>query len=426
VKYEKRVLLTVLPVVLLFLSVGQAQQQKVLEEQIAAYEKVLAAREAVLDTLAAQLSETNTQLDAQLAERDRLSRRILELSNRQTRIRAQTQRLGAQQRASARRIARLSAQADGLEGQLQDLLTNLHKRRSGRYVGALAQTESLFKLRVRNYYLGQLTNQDVALLETFNTTATALRQTRTQRAQQLQALTQRSRELETNAQALGTAQANLEGVVSELSQSRAGQLAQRESLLQDQNRVEDRLTGARGALAAELERLREAAARQAALAEAEPERPEDDTFAVEASRLENLISGLNAPAQTDTQDFAAPFPNAVVARPYGQDGATDVWLRAREPGTAVRAVRSGVVYRASRITANSGYTVALQHPDRLVSAYTNLQVPVVTIGDRVEQGDILGYLGGGIIAANILQLRIGRSEGFKLIYQDPASLLGLQ
>lgn len=61
-----------------------------------------------------------------------------------------------------------------------------------------------------------------------------------------------------------------------------------------------------------------------------------------------------------------------------------------------------------------------------VSAYTNLQFPVVERGDRVEQGEILGYLGGGIIAANILQLRIGRSEGFKLIYQDPASLLGLQ
>ena len=64
-------------VVLLLWGVGQAQQQKVLEEQIAAYQKVLEAREAELSALAAQLSETNTQLDAQLAERDRLSSRIL-------------------------------------------------------------------------------------------------------------------------------------------------------------------------------------------------------------------------------------------------------------------------------------------------------------------------------------------------------------
>ena len=211
-----------------------------------------------------------------------------------------------------------------------------------------------------------------------------------------------------------------------MSQSRAGQLAQRENLLQEQTRVEDRLTGARGALAAELERLREKAAQEAARAEAEPETPRDDTFDDEAARLERLIRGLDAPTPEDEQDYAMPFPDAVVVRPYGQDGATDVWLRAEQPGTAVRAVRSGVVYRANRITANSGYTVALQHADRLVSAYTNLQIPVVQRGDRVEQGQILGYLGGGIIAADILQLRIGRSEGFDLVYRDPAPLLGLQ
>ena len=420
----KRVFLTLLLLGAL-LPVAGAQKQKVLEEQIAAYEKVLAEREAALSTLAAQLSDTNTKLDAQLAERDRLSDKIVALSNRQSRIRVQTARLRAQQRASGQRIARLSAQAEGLKGQLQDLLVNLHKRRSGRFAGALTQSESLFKLRVRNYYLGQLTNQDVALLETFNTTTEALRQARAQRARQVAALTRQSRALKANAQALQTAQANLGGVIAELSESRAGQLAQREALLTEQNRVEARLTGARGSLAAELARLREAAARQAQLAEAQPERPEDDTFATEASRLERLIRGLDAPAPTDEQ-FADPFPGAVVVRPYGQDGATDVWLRAREPGTAVRAVRSGLVYRANVITANSGFTVALRHANGLISAYTNLQVPVVRLGERVEQGDIIGYLGGGIIAPDILQLRVGRSEGFDLVYQDPAPLLGLQ
>ena len=421
----KRALLALL-VLNLFLPVAGAQKQKVLEEQIAAYEKVLAEREEALSSLAAQLLDTNTQLDAQLAERDRLSDKIVTLGNRQSRIRTQTARLRAQQRASGRRIARLSAQADSLKGQLQDLLVNLHKRRSGRFAGALTQSESLFKLRVRNYYLGQLTNQDVALLETFNTTTEALRQARAQRARQVQALAQQSRALKVNAQALQTAQANLEGVIAELSGSRAGQLAQREALLEEQNRVEARLTGARGSLAAELERLREAAARQAELAEAQPELPKDDTFADEASRLERLIRGLDAPTPTDEQNFAEPFPGAVVARPYGQGGATDVWLRAQQPGTAVRAVRSGLVYRANVITANSGFTVAVRHADGLISAYTNLQVPVVRLGDQVEQGDIIGYLGGGIIPPDILQLRVGRSEGFDLVYQDPAPLLGLQ
>lgn len=409
-----------------------------LEEQIAAYEELLSVRQAEVDALTAELSATNTELDAQLAERDRLGARIVSLSAQQERIRSQTQVLRQQQRSSAGRVARLEAQAEGLQGQLQELIVSLHKRRSGRYMGALAQSESLFELRVRNYYLSRLSAQDVTLLETFERTTAALNRARAQRARQVRALSARAGELEANRQALATTQGELEGIIAALSETRAGQLAQQEALLQEQTTIETDLTASRGALAAELERLREAAARQAALAETAPRDTDeadgalDDNssdnngFADEAARLERLIRGLGEPAQTSERSFAPPFPGPVVVRPYGEEGATDVWLQARQPGSAVRALRSGIVYRASRITANSGYTVAVQHGPALISAYTNLQPPVVEIGDRVQQGQILGYLGGGIVAADILQLRVGRPQGLNIIYRDPAPLLGLR
>lgn len=410
------------------------QNRTLLEEQIAAYEELLSVRQAELDALAAELSVTNTELDAQLAERDHLEARVLSLSDRQERIRAQIRTLRQQQRSSAGRVARLEAQAEGLQGRLQELIVSLHKRRSGRYAGALAQSESLFELRVKNYYLSRLTQQDVTLLETFERTTAALGRARAQRARQVRTLSARAEELEANRQALATAQTNLEEVIAVLSETRAGQLAQQEALLEEQNSIEGELTASRGALAAELERLREAAAQQAALAETArqdaadeaPGETQDDGFADEAARLERLIRGLGEPAQTSERGFAPPFPGPVVVRPYGEAGATDVWLQARQPGSAVRALRSGIVYRASRITANSGYTVAIQHGPALISAYTNLQPPVVEIGDRVEQGQILGYLGGGIVAADILQLRVGRSQGLNIIYRDPAPLLGLR
>lgn len=121
----------------------------------------------------------------------------------------------------------------------------------------------------------------------------------------------------------------------------------------------------------------------------------------------------------------APIPDPVVVRAFGEGGASDIWLQAEEPGTAVQAVKSGVVYQASRITANSGYTVAIQHEGDLISAYTNLQPPEVEVGERVHQGQILGYLGGGIIAPNVLQFRLGTQSGAQIIYQDPAPLLGV-
>lgn len=409
------------------LSAGLAQPSRSeLEQQIIVYQNILSARQEQLDALAAELSATNTELDAELAERDRLAARVLALGEQQGRIRSQVRVLRRQQRASVARIARLETQAAGLEGQLQDLIVNLHKRRSSRYAGVLAESESLFELRVRNDYLARLAQQDVTLLETFNRTTLDLERARTARAQQVRALDARAGELRANRQALETTQNELEGVIATLSETRAGQLAQREALLQEQGSIEGELTDARSRLAAELERLREEAARQASRAEAEPELPVDDAFADRAARLERLIRSLDDPTPTPEQDFASPFPEAVVVRPYGQDGATDIWLRARQPGTAVRAIKSGVVYRNSQITANSGYTVAIRHGPDLISAYTNLQPPEVAVGDRVRQGDILGYLGGGIVAADILQLRVGRPQGFDIIYRDPAPLLELR
>ena len=154
---------------------------------------------------------------------------------------------------------------------MQNLIVSLHKRRSGRYAGALARSESLFELRVRNHYLARLADQDVTLLETFERTTADLNRARAERAERVRALAAQAAELEANQQELTAAQTALEGVIATLSETRAGQLAQQQALLQEQNSVEGELSASRGALAAELERLREGA-RQAALAEAGPER----------------------------------------------------------------------------------------------------------------------------------------------------------
>lgn len=408
---------------------AHAQPQGQLEERITAFEAVLADRAARLERLETELSATNTELDAQLAERDRLAAQVLELSARGERVRQRVRTLRRQQKVSDARVVRLTLESDRLKGAFQELIVNLHRRRSGRYVGVLARTESLFRLRVRNDYLARLTAQDVALLDTLDATTAALNRARGERERQVAALGRRERELAASTQTLSAAQGELEAAVASLSETRAGQLAQQEALLREQSSVENELTGARAALAAELERRREEAARAARLAEADPEvagADEADALGDEVSSLERLIESLEAPAPPTEGAFTVPFAGAAVARPYAEGGATDVWLQAREPGTAVRAVRGGLVYRASVITANSGFTVAVRHAGGLVSAYTNLQTPIVSVGDEVAQGQILGYLGGGIIAADILQLRIGQTEGFELVYQDPAPLLGLQ
>ena len=61
-----------------------------------------------------------------------------------------------------------------LEQRLQGLLVNLHKQRGGRYARLLSQSESIFDLRVKSYYLSRLTDQDVALMQEMERTVTEL------------------------------------------------------------------------------------------------------------------------------------------------------------------------------------------------------------------------------------------------------------
>lgn len=431
-----------------------------LEADIVAFEELLNDRISQLSRLEAELAETGAALGEQLAERGRLEGEVVELSAQRQRLSEQAAALETQQRAAAARIESLQSELSGLEAQLQELLLSLHKRRAGRYARLLAESESLFELRVRSYYLSQITQQDVALIGTLEDTAFTLDAERQERAQQLQALALHERELADNQIALDAARTELAEVIAALESTRAGQLTQQQALLTEQGDIESELVSSRTALAAELEQLRQVEARRAeaerqrteaaaraaeAARQVQPGPPTDaaidaatdaptvgdageDSFVREAARLEELIRALSepAPAAAAETDFAPPFPNPVVVRPYGAGGGSDIWLQAETPGTAVQAVKSGIVYQASRITANSGYTVAIQHDDDLISAYTNLQPPEVEFGDQVRQGQILGYLGGGIVSPDILQFRLGTQAGPQIVYQDPAPLLGVR
>jgi murein DD-endopeptidase MepM/ murein hydrolase activator NlpD len=62
-------------------------------------------------------------------------------------------------------------------------------------------------------------------------------------------------------------------------------------------------------------------------------------------------------------------------------------------GTPVRAARSGVVSVAGWIPGGYGNTIYLEHGSGLQTRYAHLARNVVAVGDRVSQGQVIGYLG---------------------------------
>ena len=61
-------------------------------------------------------------------------------------------------------------------------------------------------------------------------------------------------------------------------------------------------------------------------------------------------------------------------------------------GTPIYAVKSGTVTTATYSRVN-GYYVSISHNDGFGSLYAHMTNYVVSVGDYVNQGDIIGYVG---------------------------------
>jgi len=399
-----------------------------LERDIATYQQGLAAREREQAAIEAALGELADELAAQIAERDRISTELVNLRRDREALEAELAVLESQVAANETRIVELEGQLELLEVRLESLLVALHKQRNNRYAQALADADSFFELRVRNHYLSELANQDVNILEDIRTTVRQLADAQAQLAEQVQARSTTLSELQATEARLVAGQGQLEQVISDLETSQAGQLALRQDIIQQQNSLETTIAGARRALASERERLaREAAearrrAREAAAAEREAESRE---LLDEAEQTEAAAAALAVPTRPLEDGYALPFPNPQLSKRYGEEGPY-VFLRAEQDYTAVRAVKSGVVQIVQPVQANTGYLVVVAHDSELLSAYQNLQAPQLEIGDWVDQGDIIGYLGGGtLIPADTLKFFVGLSQaGGGAAWVDPEPRLG--
>ena len=100
-----------------------------------------------------------------------------------------------------------------------------------------------------------------------------------------------------------------------------------------------------------------------------------------------LPSRLNA-------DFVQPVSGGVIIQEFGaQDYMT---IRAREIGGSVYAVADGVVIYSGFQQANTGWSVAIQHTNSLVTYYQNLQdAGLPAVNSRIARGQQIGYVGGG-------------------------------
>lgn len=101
---------------------------------------------------------------------------------------------------------------------------------------------------------------------------------------------------------------------------------------------------------------------------------------------------------------------------YGFHSGVDL---AAPAGTPIKATRGGTVTRATYDSA-SGYYVTVNHGDGFSSSYLHMTHYIVKAGDKVSQGQILGYVGStGWSTGNHLHFSIY----FNGVAQNPAAYM---
>ncbi len=437
---------------------AQSSNTEQLESEIERYERLLDERAREQARIEQELSGTQAALGQRIAERNRVSEQLAALRAERRGLLADIANLEGQLVANEARIGELEAELVVLRGRLSELIVNLYRERSNRYARVLAQSASFFDLRVKNYYLSLLAEQDVDILTRLDTTVAELETVQATLTAQVRELDAKQRDLSATEARLASTQQNLGNIITSLESTRAGQLAQRRDLLSEQDQLQAVITTSQQQLSAEIARLRreaEEARRRAAAAvaarerqrlEAEAARAEQSAQALESTQNLEVVTVPIAPqANTVTPErptpptttpvaaapqtssgFTMPFDRPQLLSRYGEEGPY-VLLRSQQEGSAVRSALGGTVRAISRISANSGYLVAVYHNPNLMTAYLNLQAPQLAVGDTVTPGQVVGYLGGGTLTpADTLKFFVGvPQDNGGAAWVDPLPRLGL-
>lgn len=393
-----------------------------LEADIDRYEALLRERRDEISAIENALGETQNTLAARIAERDRIAGELQRVQQERDVLLEEIAALEQQRSDTEAQIADREAELEDLKKRIQQLLINLYRQRSSRFAQAVSQAQSFHDLQVRNYYLSRLADQDVHLVNELDVLLAELVGLQQSLSQQIQAQSQKEEELAATEARLQNARAELQAVINELDATQQGQLAQRKALLEAQSALERTLGDLESRLASEIRRLEEEERRLRDRAQAETFLEQRQELLRQADEARARIDNLSTPVQAGGSGFIPPVEGRIESR-FGENGTSFVSYRASSPNAAVRSVQSGVVVQVQALGANDGHMVAINHGEDRITVYINLRPPVVRVGDRVEQGQVVGYLGGSTLIPNdVLRLYLRLANG---VYVDPVANLGL-
>ncbi|SDE51980.1 Septal ring factor EnvC, activator of murein hydrolases AmiA and AmiB [Thermus arciformis] len=406
-----------LGLLLALLALGQdvaTQKEKVrsLEAEAARARALEEKAQAQIRRLNQELARLSQRVQNLLAEKARLEAAIRRLEGERQALRREIAGLKESIRETEARIAKLEDDLAALKGRLKALMRSLYRERSGRYL-PLLRAQSFTDLGVRARWVGYISRQDAELVRRFQATLKALKEERERLALLLADLTAKEAALAENQRQLESERKSLEATLKSLRQEEEGKKALLRDALAERGRLQRALAELQAKVLEERRRL-------LALQEEERRRQEEQRRRQSAQAPPPQVVVPPPPLPAAVGRLAFPVPGGRVLVPYGQEGPFQV-LQGPAPGSPVQAAADGYVAGILYLP-NLGYTVMLVHTEALSTVYTNLQEPLVQEGQRVRQGQVLGYTGGGLlIPPDELEFRVAVRVGEETRFVDPAA-----
>ncbi len=388
-------LLLALPVVNAQTSIEELNQAIKQAEQLR-QQRLAAAREAE-----ARIKQLGAEVQRKLRELNAIGRDITRLENEKRELSKSIDGLEKQVDATEKEIAQLEDRLGRLKTRMTRLVEKLYRERAGRYL-PLLRAETFTDLLMRAGWVQYLGASDVKLVETLTALVRELQTARERLLRLVEELTRKKSAREERIAALEKKKAQYQRVLAELKKKKASEEVRVVELNKAAEELERQMQDLATKLEAEKKRLEEERRRREAEARAAGRMP---VFDVPRELIGRLLF---------------PVPGGRIVSPFGADNNTWQVITAGQDYAPVRAAAAGQVYAAAYY-ANYGWTVIILHSDNLLTRYVNLQEPLVRTGDIVEQGQIIGYLGGSaMIPPNEMWFSVLLSKGKRLVSVDPS------
>jgi len=390
--------------ILIILFAGGALAQNSIEElnqAIKQAEQLRQQRLAAAREAEARIKQLGVEVQQRLRELNSIGRDITKLENEKRELTKSIEGLEAQIKDTEKEIARLEERLDRLKTRMTRLVEKLYRERAGRYL-PLLRAESFTDLLMRAGWVQYLGASDVKLVETLTALVHELQTARERLLQLVEELSRKKSDREQRIAELEKKRAQYQKILSELKKKKASEEVKVVELNKAAEQLEKQMQQLAKKLEVEKKRLEEERRRREAEARAAGQIP---TFDVPRELIGRLLF---------------PVPGGRIISPFGTDNNTWQVIVAAQDYAPVRAAAAGQVYAAAYY-ANYGWTVIILHSDNLLTRYVNLQEPLVRTGDIVEQGQIIGYLGGSaMIPPNEMWFSVLISKGKRLVSVDPS------